>query len=108
MSTSDSDRTSAADFDRFDVLIRAGNALGRVRTARRLTLLDMADLLGRSDDQLARYIAGEDMPLSIWMKALTLFPELAEKFEETTAERAMQSRQVPLDLDQPVRREPEA
>ena len=95
------DRTNAVSFDRFDVLSRAGRALGRVKSARRLTLPDMAEMLGRSDDQLARYIAGEDMPLSIWMKALTLFPELAEKFEETTAERAMQSRQVPLNLPDP-------
>lgn len=92
------DRTNAVDFDRFDVLSRIGNALGRVKSARRLTLPDMADKLGRSDDQLARYIAGEDMPVSLWMKALALWPELADKFEETTTERAMQSRQVPLDL----------
>ena len=94
-----------ADFDRFDVLSRIGSALGRVKSARRLTLLDMADMLGRSDDQLARYIAGEDMPVSLWMKALSLWPELADKFEETTAERAMQGRQVPLDLDEPFRPE---
>jgi transcriptional regulator with XRE-family HTH domain len=87
-----------ADFDRFDVLQRIGGALGRVKRDRRLTLADMAEALGRSDDQLARYIAGEDMPVSLWMKALALWPELADKFEETVAERAMQSRQVPLDL----------
>lgn len=97
-------RTSAA-FDRFDVLSRIGSALGRVKAARRLTLADMADALGRSDDQLARYIAGEDMPVSLWMKALALWPELADKFEETTAERALQSRQVPLDLDTFIKRE---
>lgn len=102
MSDTDCDRNSA-DFDRFDVLSRAGAALGRVKAARRLTLLDMADMLGRSDDQLSRYIAGEEMPLSIWMKALALFPELADRFEETTAERAMQSRQVPLDLEEPAK-----
>ena len=95
------DRTSA-DFDRFDVLSRIGSALGRVKSTRRLTLLDMADMLGRSDDQLARYIAGEDMPVSLWMKALSLWPELADKFDETTAERAMQGRQVPLDLEEPA------
>ncbi len=95
-------RTSAA-FDRFDVLSRIGDALGRVKAARRLTLLDMADELGRSDDQIARYMAGEDMPVSIWMRALSAWPELADKFEETTAERAMQGRQRALDLDPPRR-----
>ena len=99
-----SNRTSAA-FDRFDVLTRTGYALGRVKADRRLTLTDMAEELGRSDDQLARYIAGEDMPLTLWMKALSLWPELAIRFEETTSERAAQGRQVPLDLDCPVRRE---
>jgi hypothetical protein len=91
-------RTFADDFDRFDVLQRIGGALGRVKRDRRLSLLDMAEKLGRSDDQLARYIAGEDMPVSLWMKALSLWPELADKFGESVAERAMQSRQVPLDL----------
>lgn len=88
----------SADFDRFAVLSRIGSALGRVKASRRLTLTDMADELGRSEDQLARYIAGEDMPVSIWMKALTAWPELADKFEETTAERAAQGRQIALEL----------
>lgn len=92
-----------AAFDRFDVLSRIGSALGRVKAARRLTLADMADALGRSDDQVARYMAGDDMPVSIWMKALAAWPELADRFEETTAERAAQSRQVPLNLDEPKR-----
>lgn len=95
----------SADFDRFDVLSRMGRALSRVKTDRRLTLQDMEDLLGKSVDQIARYIAGDDMPASVWMKALHLFPELASRFDETTAERAAQSRQVPLDLDPPMRRD---
>lgn len=95
----------SADFDRFDVLSRMGRALSRVKSDRRLTLQDMEDLLGKSDDQISRYIAGDDMPASVWMKALHIFPELAERFEETAAERAMQSRQVPLDLAEPKRSE---
>ena len=90
-------RTSAA-FDRFDVLSRIGSALGRVKAARRLTLTDMEDELGKSVDQIARYIAGEEMPVSTWMRALAAWPELADKFEETTAERAAQGRQTPLPL----------
>ena len=96
-SASDVARKSA-DFDRFDVLSRMGVALSRVKADRRLTLQDMEDLLGKSIDQIARYIAGDDMPASTWMKAVHIWPELAERFEETTTERAMQSRQVPLDL----------
>ena len=101
-SASVSDRTNAA-FDRFDCLSRTGYALGRVKADRRLTLLDMEELLGKSDDQIARYISGDDMPLSVWMKALSLWPELAVRFEETTAERMAQSRQRPLDLNEPKR-----
>ena len=95
----------SADFDRFDVLSRMGSALSRVKADRRLTLQDMEDLLGKSVDQIARYIAGDDMPASTWMKALHLWPELGERFEETTAERAMQSRQVPLNLEEAQRRD---
>jgi hypothetical protein len=91
-------RESAASFDRFDVLSRTGYALGRIKRDRRLTLIDMGDELGRSEDQIARYISGEDMPLSIWMKAMSKWPELADRFEETTTERAMQGRQIPLEL----------
>jgi hypothetical protein len=97
-------RTNAGDFDRFDVLSRMGSALGRVKANRRLSLPDMEEVLGKSEDQIARYIAGADMPASVWMKALHLWPELADRFEETTTERAMQGRQVPLDLEEPVRR----
>jgi hypothetical protein len=53
----------------------------------------------------AGYIAGDDMPASTWMKALHIWPELAERFEETISERAMQSRQVSLELDPPMRRD---
>jgi transcriptional regulator with XRE-family HTH domain len=97
-SAPDPNRTNAVDFDRFDVLQRIGGALGRVKRDRRLTLTDMAEKLGRSDDQLARYIAGEDM------KALALWPELADKFGESLAERAAQSRQVSLPMPEPQER----
>ena len=103
MATAPDVARKSADFDRFDVLSRMGTALSRVKADRRLTLQDMEDLLGKSIDQIARYIAGDDMPASTWMKALHIWPELADRFEETTAERAMQSRQVPLNLEQPKR-----
>ena len=98
MATSPAPNRTNAAFDRFDVLSRTGYALSKVKADRRLTLIDMGEMLGRSEDQLARYIAGEDMPLSIWMKALALGPELADRFDETLAERAMQGRQIDLNL----------
>jgi predicted DNA-binding transcriptional regulator AlpA len=99
MATAPDVARKSADFDRFDVLSRMGSALGRVKSDRRLTLTEMEDLLGKSEDQIARYIAGGDMPASTWMKALYLWPELAVRFEETTAERAAQSRQITLPID---------
>jgi transcriptional regulator with XRE-family HTH domain len=98
MATAPDVARKSADFDRFDVLSRMGSALSRVKSARRLTLQDMEDLLGKSIDQIARYIAGDEMPASVWMKALHLWPELADRFEESAAERAAQGRQVTLDL----------
>jgi hypothetical protein len=99
MATAPDVARKSADFDRFNVLSRMGSALSRVKADRRLTLQDMEDLLGKSIDQIARYIAGDDMPASTWMKALHLWPELAERFEETVAERAAQGRQIDLGLN---------
>ncbi len=98
MATAPDVARKSADFDRFNVLSRMGSALGRVKSDRRMTLQEMEDLLGKSVDQIGRYIAGDDMPASTWMKALYLWPELAERFEETTAERVAQGRQVDLPL----------
>ena len=98
MATSPKDHRTSAAFDRVEVLSRAGSALGKVKADRRLTLPDMEELLGKSEDQVARYIAGDDMPLSIWFKALDIWPELAARFEETTAERIAQSRQRDLNF----------
>ncbi len=82
-----------------------GTALLQVKNARGLTLNDMAIKLGRIDDQIAKYIAGEaEMGVTTWLRANEAWPELAERIEETAAERSARSRQRPLDLDIPSQR----
>lgn len=84
-----------------------GTALLQIKNTRGLNLPDMADKIGRSDDQLARYIAGDmEMGVVAWLRANDEWPELADKIAETAAERALRARQRPLDLEfHPVKRE---
>lgn len=88
-----------------DILAAAGTALLQVKNSRGLTLQDMAYVMRRSDDQVARYIAGDsEMGFITWSLAVEEWPELEERLKESAAERAMRARQRALDLDQPVRR----
>lgn len=83
-----------------------GTALLQVKNARGLRLTDIAEVLRKSDDQVAKYIAGEsEMGVVAWLRACEEYPELIERLTETAAERALRARQRPLDLDTPVRRE---
>lgn len=84
------------------VLADIATALLQVKNARGLNLPDMADKIGKSDDQLARYIAGDmEMGVVAWMRAVDHWPELEDKIRETSAERAMRARQRLLDLEPP-------
>lgn len=86
------------------VLADIGTALLQIKNDRGLNLPDMADKLGKSDDQLARYIAGDmEMGVIAWLRAVDHWPELAEKVAETAAERAMRARQRALDLELPAK-----
>lgn len=88
-----------------DFLGAAGTALLQVKNARGLTLSDMAFVMRRSDDQVARYIAGDsEMGFVTWSLALTEWPELEDRLKETAAERAARARQRALDLELPARR----
>jgi hypothetical protein len=85
-----------------DFLGAAGTALLQIKNARGLTLADMAFVMRRSDDQVARYIAGEsEMGFVTWGLALTEWPELEERLKESAAERAARARQRALDLELP-------
>jgi transcriptional regulator with XRE-family HTH domain len=89
-----------------EVLGDLGTALLQIKNARGLTLNDMAYALGRSDDQVAKYISGDaEMGVIVWFRANEAFPELAERIEETAADRALRARQRALDLELPVKRE---
>lgn len=64
-----------------DVLALIGTALLQIKCEDRLTLQDMADVLGRTDDMVAKYIAGEaEMGVVAWLRANDAWGErLAEK-----------------------------
>lgn len=88
-----------------EFLADLGTALLLVKNARGLTLNDMGAALGRIDDQVAKYIAGEaEMGVVAWMRANETWPELTDRLSETAAERAVRARQRALDLDLPTRR----
>jgi transcriptional regulator with XRE-family HTH domain len=82
-----------------------GTALLQIKNARGLTLLDMADKIGRGDDMMAKYIAGEaEMGFVAYRRAMEAWPELSDRLDETAADRAARAKQRPLDLELPVRR----
>lgn len=88
------------------VLGDVGCALLQIKNTRGLTLDDMGYHLGVSREMVAQYIAGEaEMGFVKWLRANEAFPELSERIEETSADRALRARQRALDLDLPVRRE---
>lgn len=87
------------------VLEDIGTALLQVKNARGLRLTDMAEKLRKSDDQLARYIAGEmEMGVVAWLRACEEYPELIDRVNETAAEKALRAKQRALDLELPTRR----
>lgn len=88
------------------VLADVGTALLQIKNTRGLTLDDMGYHIGVSREMVAQYIAGEaEMGFLKWLKANEAFPELAERIEESAAERAARARQRPLDPETPQQRE---
>lgn len=83
-----------------------GTALLQVKNARGLRLTDMAETLRKSDDQVAKYIAGEsEMGVVAWLRACEEYPELIDRLTETAAERALRAKQRSLDLELTRQRE---
>ena len=65
-----------------DILGVVGVALLQVKNARHMTLEDMGTAMGRTDDMVAKYIAGEaEMGFVTWLRALAAWPELADRLE---------------------------
>lgn len=89
-----------------EILADLGTALLQIKNTRGLTLSDMGMVLGRIDDMVAKYIAGEaEMGVIAWMRANEAWPELAERIEETSVERALRAKQRSLDLELTRQRE---
>jgi len=52
------------------LLAAIGTALLQIKNEDRLTLTDMGAILGRSDEMVAQYIAGEaEMGVTVWFRA---------------------------------------
>lgn len=86
------------------VLGGIGTALLQIKNANRLTLDEMAEALGRSDEMMAQYIAGEaEMGVTAWLRATEEWPDLPERVQYNLddAEKAFQARQRSLPLTQP-------
>jgi cyanate lyase len=65
-----------------DILAETGIALLQIKNNRRLTLEDMGRILGKTDDMVAKYIAGEaEMGFVAFRRARTAWPELDEKLD---------------------------
>ncbi len=89
-----------------DIQADVGTALLLIKNQRGLTLIDMASVMGRGDDMVAKYIAGEsEMGFIAWGKAVNAWPELAERVAESAADRRARAQQRALDLDLPRRTE---
>jgi cyanate lyase len=89
-----------------DILADIGTALLQIKNSRGLKLADMGHTLGRIDDMVAKYIAGEaEMGVVAWMRANEAWPELMDRINETAAERALRSRQRAMDFQAQSKRE---
>ncbi len=87
-----------------EVLGGIGAALLQIKNANRLTLSDMAETIGRSDEMLAQYIAGEaEMGVTAWLRARDAWPDLDDRVDHNLdeAEKAFRAKQRSLRLDGP-------
>lgn len=85
-----------------------GAALLQIKNANKLTLDDMADAIGRSDEMMGQYIAGEaEMGVTAWLRAVKVWPDLIERVEYNMdeAEKAFRARQRELRLTIPEKQE---
>jgi hypothetical protein len=82
------------------VLDDIGSALLIIKQQRGLTLVEMGEDIRKSDDTIARYIAGEkEMGVVTWLRAVEAYPELPNLVSESATERELRAKQQPLDLE---------
>jgi hypothetical protein len=88
------------------VLGDIGSALLIIKQQRGLTLVEMGEDIRKSDDTIARYIAGEkEMGVVTWLRAVEAYPELPGLVSESATERALRAKQQALDLELTSQRE---
>jgi len=89
-----------------DLLARVGAALLQTKNANGLTLDVMAEIMLRSDEAIAQYIAGEaEMGVTAWLRAIKAWPDLEDRLSfhlMDEAEKAFRARQRSLNLPQPA------
>jgi hypothetical protein len=81
-----------------------GLALSQIKIVDRLTIDEMAEKIGRSDEMMAQYLAGEaEMGVTAWLRACEEWPELTERvaYNLDEAEQAFRARQRSLTLPMP-------
>jgi len=87
-----------------DVTAAIGLALAQIKIAERLRIDDMAEIVGRSDEMMAQYLAGEaEMGVSAWLRAVEAWPDLPDRvaFNLDDAEKAFRAKQRELRLEIP-------
>lgn len=89
-----------------DALRALGAALLQTKNANKLTLDEMAETMGRSDEAVAQYIAGEaEMGVTAWLRAVKAWPDLEDRLSYhlmDEAETAFRAKQRALPLTRPV------
>jgi hypothetical protein len=82
-----------------------GLALSQIKINGRLRIDDMAEKLGRSDEMVAQYLAGEaEMGVTAWLRACEEWPDLAARvaYNLDESEKAFNARQRSLTLPMPA------
>jgi hypothetical protein len=88
-----------------DVTAAIGLALSQIKIANRLRIDDMAETVGRSDEMMAQYLAGEaEMGVTAWLRAVDAWPDLPDRvsYNLDEAEKAFRARQRSLTLPMPA------
>jgi hypothetical protein len=82
-----------------------GLALSQIKINARLRIDDMAEKVGRSDEMMAQYLAGEaEMGVTAWLRACEEWPDLAARvaYNLDESEKAFNARQRSLTLPMPA------
>lgn len=93
------------DSDLDEIQAAMAIALLQHKNANGLTYEKIGKVIGREKQSVQQYISSDtDMPASCWIKAVAMWPELADRltYHLDEAEKAFKARQRSLDLREPV------